>query len=393
LLNGGVVAGIAKDVALDPRRLRAALEREGVDTAFVTTALFNQLVAEDPSLFSSLDSVLVGGEALDPSMVRRCLGAEPPARLLNAYGPTECTTFSTWHLVDAVPEGATSIPIGRPIANTKAHVLDAAMNPVPVGVPGEIHVGGPGLATGYLDRPELTKERFVPDPFSDDASARLYKTGDAGRYLPSGDLEFLARMDSQVKIRGFRVELGEIEAALAEHPGVAEAAVSVWETGGDRRLVAYFSGDGVSAGDLRRFVAERVPFYMVPADYVELDALPLNANGKVDRRALPAPDPAGAATAEEPVAPRTETERRLASIWEALLGKGRVGIHDGFFELGGHSLLATQMVSRIRDAFGVELELRAVFEAPTIARLAPRVEAAPEAASASVPELKALPRR
>jgi acyl-coenzyme A synthetase/AMP-(fatty) acid ligase/acyl carrier protein len=391
LLNGGVLAGIEKDVVLDARRCRDALEARHADTAFVTTALFNQLVAEDPSLFSTMDSVLVGGETLDPSTVRRCLAADPPARLLNAYGPTESTTFATHHRIEAVPEGATSIPIGRPIANTKVHVLDQSMNPVPVGVPGEIHVGGPGLATGYLARPELTKERFVPDPFSTDPGARLYKTGDLGRYLPSGDVEFLARIDSQVKIRGFRVELGEVEAALAEHPRVREAVVTVVRTAGDKRLVAYVVG-GVALGELRRFVSERVPYYMVPSDYVELDALPLNANGKVDRRALPAPDPARRGPAGEHVAPRSETERKLAAIWEGLLGVTEAGVHDGFFELGGHSLLATQMVSRIRDTFGVEVELRAVFEAPTIARLAPRVEAAPSGAARAVPELKALPR-
>ncbi|HEX2195452.1 MAG TPA: amino acid adenylation domain-containing protein, partial [Actinomycetota bacterium] len=393
LLNGGVVAGIEKDVVLDARAFRGALEAAAVDTAFLTTALFNQLVAEDPSLFSSLDAVLVGGEALDPSTIRRCLAADPPRQLMNVYGPTESTTFATHHRIEAVPEGATSIPIGRPIANTKVHVLDPAMNPVPVGVPGEIHIGGPGLAVGYLARPQLTKERFVPDPFSSDAGARLYKTGDLGRYLPSGDVEFLARLDSQVKIRGFRVELGEIEAALAEHPAVSEAVVTAFEAGpNDKRLVAYVAGAGDPA-ELRRFVSERVPYYMVPSDFVTLEALPLNANGKVDRRALPAPDPSRRSGREESVAPRSETEEKLAAIWADLLGRTPIGVHDGFFELGGHSLLATQMVSRIRDSFGVEVELRAVFEAPTIARLAPLVEAAAPVQESSVPELKALPRQ
>ncbi|MDQ3981472.1 MAG: non-ribosomal peptide synthetase, partial [Actinomycetota bacterium] len=392
LLNGGLVAGIEKDVALDAPRLRPALERSGVDTAFLTTALFNQLVAEDSSLFSSLETVMTGGESHDPSMIRRCLAADPPRQLLNVYGPTETTTFATYYRIERVPEGATSIPIGRPIANTKVHVLDPAMNPVPVGVPGEIHIGGPGLATGYLDRPELTKERFVPDPFSAGEGERLYKTGDLGRYLPSGDVEFLGRIDSQVKVRGFRVELGEVEAVLAEHPAVSETVVTVTGAAGDKRLVAYVVG-GVPVAELRRFVSERVPYYMVPSAYVALDALPLNANGKVDRRALPAPDGGASGALEDRVAPRNPTEEKLASIWEELLGGGPVGIHDGFFELGGHSLLATQMVSRIRDAFAVELELRAVFEAPTIARLAPRVDAAPASGAGSAPELRALPRR
>jgi amino acid adenylation domain-containing protein len=395
LLNGGVVAGIAKEVVLDARRLRGALDADGVDTMFLTTALFNGLVAEDPALFRGMDTVMFGGEAADAQLVRRCLEGEPPGRLLHVYGPTEATTFATWHHVERVPADATTVPIGRPIANTKVHVLDPALNPVPVGVPGEIHIGGPGLATGYLNRPELTKEPFVPDPFSDDPGALLYRTGDLARYLPSGEIEFLARIDSQVKIRGFRVELGEIESVLAEHPAVAEAVVTaIGVAPTDKRLVAYVV-DPEAALDLaalRRFLSERVPVYMVPSDFVRLEALPLNANGKVDRRALPAPDPARLGPAEDRVEPRNATEERLARIWAELLGARPLGVHDGFFEIGGHSLLATQMVSRIRDAFGVELELRAVFEAPTIARLAPLVEAAPRADTGSVPQLRALPR-
>jgi amino acid adenylation domain-containing protein len=396
LLNGGVVAGIGKDVVLDARRLRAALERHSVDTMFLTTALFNQLVSDDPSLFDGMDAVLFGGEAVDPCIVRKCLDAGPPKDLLHVYGPTESTTFATWHRVEDVPEGAPSVPIGRPIANTKVHVLDAALNPVPVGVTGEIYIGGPGLATGYLNRPELTKERFVPDPLSDDPRALLYKTGDLARYLPSGDVEFLARIDSQVKIRGFRVELGEIETVLAGHHAVTEAVVTSTEVApNDKRLVAYVVvPDGhASIAELRRYVSERVPFYMVPADFVQLDALPLNANGKIDRRALPAPDPSRGGPDDDHVPPRDATETKLAAIWAELLGDRPMGVHDSFFELGGHSLLATQMVSRVRDAFSVELELRAVFEAPTIARLAPLVDAAPPADAGSVPELRALPRR
>ncbi|MDQ3913983.1 MAG: amino acid adenylation domain-containing protein [Actinomycetota bacterium] len=394
LLNGGLVAGIPKDVLLDAARLRPVLRRWPGAVVFLTTALFNQLVADDPALFAGLDAVLTGGEAVDPASLRRCLETAPPKDLVHVYGPTETTTFATWHRVEEVPEGAATVPIGRPIANTVVHILDAALNPVPVGVPGEIYIGGPGLATGYLNRPELTKERFVPDPLSGNSSALLYKTGDLARYLPSGDVEFLGRIDSQVKIRGFRVELGEIEATLAEHDAVSEAVVDVFETApNDKRLVAYLtaSGGGVPVPELRRFLSERIPFYMVPGEFVVLDALPLNANGKIDRRALPAPDLARHADAREHVAPRGETERKLASIWEELLGRAP-GVHDNFFELGGHSLMATQLVSRVRDAFSVELELRAVFEAPTIARLAPRVDAAVPA-PADVPQLRPLPRR
>jgi amino acid adenylation domain-containing protein len=393
LLNGGRIEGIPKDVLLEARRLRPALEGSPGAVAFFTTALFNQLVAEDPALFAGMEAVLVGGETVDPAVFRRCLRAGPPRDLLHVYGPTETTTFATWHRVDEVPEGAATIPIGRPIANTVVHILDPALNPVPVGVPGEIYIGGPGLALGYLNRPELTKERFVPDPLSDDPHALLYRTGDLARYLPSGEIDFLGRIDSQVKIRGFRVELGEIEATLAEHDAVSEAVVTVYEATADKRLVAYVTAPGgnVSVPELRRFLSERIPFYMVPSDFVVLAALPLNANGKIDRRALPAPDLARSPDERDHVAPRTETERRLAAIYESLLGR-RPGVHEGFFELGGHSLLATQLVSRVRDEFSVELELRAVFEAPTIARLAPRVEAAAPAAS-DVPQLRALPRR
>ncbi|MDQ4025597.1 MAG: phosphopantetheine-binding protein, partial [Actinomycetota bacterium] len=232
-------------------------------------------------------------------------------------------------------------------------------------------------------------------PLSGEPNELLYRTGDLARYLPSGEIDFLGRIDSQVKIRGFRVELGEIEATLAEHDGISEAVVTVYEPAHqhDKRLVAYVTAPdaNVAVPELRRFLSERIPFYMVPSDFVVLDALPLNPNGKIDRRALPPPDLSGSPGAGDHVAPRTETERKLAVIYETLLGR-RPGVHDGFFELGGHSLLATQLVSRVRDEFSVEIELRAVFEAPTIARLAPIVEAAAPVET-GVPQLRALPRR
>ncbi|MDQ3958469.1 MAG: amino acid adenylation domain-containing protein, partial [Actinomycetota bacterium] len=376
LLNGGRLVGIPKDVLLDARRLRAALERHDVGVMFVTTALFNQLVAEDPSLFSVLDTLLFGGEAVDPGMVRRCVEEGPPRELLHVYGPTESTTFTTWHRVESVPDGSATIPIGRPLANTRVHILDPAMNPVPAGVTGEIHIGGAGLATGYLNRPELTKERFVPDPLSGGPSALLYRTGDLARYLPSGEIEFLGRIDSQVKIRGFRVELGEIETVMAEHPAVAEAVVTVASgTGGDRRLIGYVvaGADGFDLAELRRFLTERIPFYMVPSDFVRLDAFPLNANGKIDRRALPAPEAAQPVPEVSAVAPRTAAEATMAQIWAEVLRRESIGVHENFFALGGDSIVSLRLASRVRRGFGVDGSPRELFEAPTVGALAERL--------------------
>ncbi len=259
-------------------------------------------------------------------------------------------------------------------------MLGPRFEPAPTGVAGELYVGGAGLARGYLNRPELTAEKFVPDPFSKEPGARLYRTGDIVRYRPDGNLEYLGRADEQVKVRGFRIELGEIESALAAHPGVREAAVLAREDKpGEKRLTAYFVAESAAnapgVGELRAHLSERLPDYMVPHDFVMLESLPLTPNGKVDRRALPAPDQARPLPGHPFVEPRDETERALAEIWQEVLGVERVGADDNFFELGGHSLLATQVVSRVRKAFNVELPLRSLFfEAPTVSRLARVVE-------------------
>jgi len=275
------------------------------------------------------------------------------------------------------PEGAFdgTIPIGRPIANTRIYLLDGLMQPVPVGVAGELWIGGAGVARGYLNRPELTAERFVASPFV--AGDRLYRTGDLGRYLADGNIEFLGRNDFQVKIRGYRIELGEIEAKLASHPGVREAVVAAREgPDGDRRLAAYYVADDgaeVSAEGLRAHLSAGLPEHMVPAAYVRLEALPLTPNGKLDRGALPAPD--GEAYAQRAYeAPQGAVEAALAQIWSDLLGVERVGRRDNFFELGGHSLLATRIVNRLREAFQVALRLETLFESPTVARLAVAIE-------------------
>jgi acyl carrier protein len=278
-------------------------------------------------------------------------------------------------------DGLREVPIGRPIAGARAYVLDARLEPAPVGVPGELCVAGAGVARGYLGRPDLTAERFLPDAFAAAAGApgaRLYRTGDLVRWLPSGQLEFLGRTDRQVKIRGFRVELGEIEAALAEHPAVREAAVLAREDQpGERRLVAYVaphSKGEAAAGELRAFLELRLPAHLVPAAFVTLAALPLNASGKVDRQALPAPDASRPALAAAYVAPATPAEEGVAAIWCEVLGLERVGAHDDFYELGGHSLLLPQVMHRLRRDFQVEVPLRTLAEETTVARLALTVE-------------------
>ncbi len=373
LLNGAALVLVPREVALAPMRLAALLRDREVTTMFLTTALFNLMVREAPGAFATLRDVLFGGEAVDPAIVRACLAAGPPARLLHVYGPTESTTFSTWHRVTAVDEGDT-VPIGQPLANTTVHVVDRRLRPVPVGVPGELTIGGDGLAHGYLHRPELTAERFVPDPFaSEGAGSRLYRTGDLVRRRPGGDIEFLGRLDTQVKVRGFRIELGEIEGALAAHPAVRAAVVLAREDApGDRRLVAYVVGnemeEKLDVAALRAFLERRLPAYMVPSAFVELAALPLNPNGKVDRRALPAPEAPG--SGEEYVAPRTDLEREVAAVWAEVLGVERIGLNDNFWHLGGHSLLATKVLSRLHAALGVDLPVATIFNAPTLAAFA-----------------------
>ncbi len=396
LLNGGCVVGIERETALDPRELAETLRREGVTAAFLTATLFNQTVREAPDAFGPLTHLLVGGEALDAPSLRACLEGGPPRRLVNGYGPTENTVFSSWHLVDRVEASARTVPIGRPVAGSTAYVLDGEMEPVPLLWPGELCVGGWGVARGYLGRPELTAERFAPDPFAGEAGsgARLYRTGDRARWNVRGEVEFLGRMDGQVKVRGFRIEPGEVEAALAAHPGVREAAVVVRGEGGERRLVGYVTaeeGDAVAPAALRAWLAGRLPEYMVPAAVAVLEAMPLTPGGKLDRRALPEVDAGAGAGAH--VAPRTQTEQVLAAVWAEVLGVERVGAADDFFALGGHSLLATRAASRIREAFGAEVPLRALFEAPVLADLALRVDdALREGAGVRVPPVVPAPR-
>ncbi|HEX6900060.1 MAG TPA: condensation domain-containing protein, partial [Thermoanaerobaculia bacterium] len=311
----------------------------------------------------SVKTVNLGGEPLRGVLARGVHALGTVERLLNLYGPSEDTTFSTVAEVGAEGEPT----IGRILTNGYGYVVDRNFHLMPVGVPGELYLGGAGVSRGYLGRPDLTAERYVPDPFSTVPGARLYKTGDLIRWRADGELEYLGRLDHQVKVRGFRVELGEIEAALLAHRQVQDAAVLALGEGGDRRLAAYVVGD---ASELRGYLKEKLPEYMVPSTFVTLDALPLTPNGKIDRRALARIEPDRAAEAEGFVAPRTPTEERLAAIWGEILGLEKVGVQDDFFDLGGHSLLATQLVSRVRESFGVELPLRRLFEVSTVESLA-----------------------
>ena len=373
LINGGSVVVVDQATLLDPQRFKRWLEDHAISVLWLTAGLFHQYADALAQPFARLRILITGGDVVDPRVAARVLERSPPQRLLNGYGPTETTTFAATCQIREVAASATSIPIGRPISNARIYILDRHCEPVPIGAAGEIHIGGAGVARGYLNRPELTAERFIASPFVD--GDRLYRTGDLGRYRRDGTIEFLGRNDFQVKIRGFRIEPGEIEARLAEHPGVREAVVLAREDApGDKRLVAYTTTrpDAAPPGAeaLRAHLAASLPEYMVPAAYVALDALPLTANGKLDRQALPAPDSSAfAARGYEP--PVGETEERLALIWAEVLKLERVGRRDNFFELGGHSLLAIRLLFENRRAiFNTNLPLASVFRPPTIAALA-----------------------
>jgi len=338
---------------------------------------------------ASVSVVNLAGEALSPRLAQDVYGLMQVESLYNLYGPSEDTTYSTWELVERTEQA--NVPIGRPVSNTRVYVVDEGLQIVPVGVSGELLLGGEGLARGYLKRAELTAERFIPDPFSGQPGEQLYRTGDLCRYKVDGRLEYLGRLDHQVKVRGYRVELGEIETVLRAHEKVSEAVVIAREENGEKRLVVYVVGAAETA-ELRRYLQQRLPEYMIPSSWMKLDTLPLTTNGKVDRRALPTP---GATTGLEDedayVAPRTPTEAGLSSIWSEILKIDRIGIHDNFFALGGHSLLATQVIARLRSVYNVNVPLRRLFESPTVAGLAVAVvqEQASEVAEDEMDQLVA----
>ena len=368
--------------------LGETLGRYQVTTLWLTASLFNVLIDEAPQILGGVRQLLTGGEALSPSHVRAALKCLPEVQLVNGYGPTESTTFTCCYRIPKLSDEArASIPIGRPIGNTRVYVLDRSLGPVPVGVTGELCITGDGLARGYLNRPELTAEKFLPDPFSAVPGARLYRTGDRARYLPDGNIEFLGRLDDQVKIRGFRIELGEIERVLAEHPAVCQAVVLARaDTPGDQRLVAYVVPADAALTDsepLRAFLRERLPDYLRPATYVLLADLPLTPNGKLDRKALPAPQYGREDLGSTFVPPRNSLEALIAEVWGEVLQIERVGVHDNFFDLGGHSLLAAQVLARLIKILKVELPLRAFFENPTVSALAAAAQSSLGAAEAS----------
>jgi len=384
LINGAQLAILSTNITISPHDLALELRQQHITILFLTTALFQQIARILPEAFNSLRCLLFGGETVDIRCVKKVINHRQTTKLIHVYGPTENTTFSAYYEVQDVPETATSLPIGRPLANTQIYLLDAELQPVAIGVAGQLYLGGDGLARGYLNRPDLTAAAFIPNHFNNKPGSHLYKTGDLARYRVDGNIEFLGRLDNQVKIRGYRIELGEIEAALCQHPQVSEAAVIVREDiPSDKHLAAYVIPDGINkkseilnlkSSELRQFLKEKLPGYMVPATYTVLESLPLTPNGKVDRLVLPQIDTDSEDLTENCVEPRNELEEVLGKIWAKVLGKQQVSIYDNFFELGGHSLLATQLVSRIRDALQVELPVSNLFEAPTVASLAKYIE-------------------
>ncbi|HVR99977.1 MAG TPA: non-ribosomal peptide synthase/polyketide synthase [Thermoanaerobaculia bacterium] len=377
LLNGARLV-IAPPGEVDLEALGAILRRHGVTTLWLTAGLFHLIVMERLDDLRGVRQLLAGGDVLSVPHVRRFLAGLPDSRLINGYGPTEGTTFTCAYPIPASEDFGATVPIGRPIHGTTAYVLDPDLLPVPLGAAGELCIGGDGLARDYLNRPELTASRFIPDPLGGETGGRLYRTGDLVRHLTDGRIEFLGRIDQQLKIRGFRVEPGEIEAELARHPGLREVVVTARESASGKRLVAYFVAERegtVTPSDLLASARLSLPDYMVPAAFVELSELPLNRNGKVDRRALPEPDAAGKETAPAS-RPRDFLEEQLAAIWSQVLRVDQVGLDDDFFSLGGDSILSIQIVARASQA-GIRITARQIFESLTVAELAAVAETAP----------------
>jgi amino acid adenylation domain-containing protein len=380
LLNGARLVVVPAHFALDMPAFARLLREHRVTVLWMSVGLLNQYIDSVPSMFRALRCVITGGDIVGPTLVRRMLRESPPQMLLNAYGPTECTTFSTTFRIDSLDENAANTPIGRPIANAQIYILNEHLQPVPIGVTGELYIAGAGVATGYLNRQELTAQRFVADPYGGQGS-RLYRTGDLGRWREDGAIEFMGRVDHQVKIRGFRVELGEIEVRLAQHGLVRDAVVVARsDLGIQKKLVAYVAANvalsevpASAAADLREYLANTLPEYMVPGAVVFLEHLPLTSNGKIDRRALPAPTTM-MAEHRDYTAPANATESMLARMWAELLQLDRVGREDNFFELGGHSLVATQVITRIRASFDVEVPIKALFDYPTLAQFSKQVD-------------------
>ena len=373
LLNGGRLVILPSEVVLSPQRFASAIRKNEITCMFLTASFFNVMAASVPDAFGTMRTLVVGGDAVDPGAARKILETAPPERLVNGYGPTECTTFSVCHRIEQVKQEDKSIPIGYPIANSEAYILDEDLRIVANTVPGDLYLGGDGLARGYLNRPDLTTERFIPHPFSNEPGARLYKTGDRARYLnDNGLIDFLGRKDHQVKFRGFRIELGEIEVALRNYAGVIDAVVVVRQSSAeDKQLVAYVSGFSEKLFNeslLREHLRQTLPGYMIPAHIVVLAALPLNRVGKVDREALPAPSERTANNITS--TPMNVLEKRIAEIWRSILNLDQVGAEDNFFDLGGSSLTLALVENRLRTLTNYPFSITDLFRYPTIRALA-----------------------
>jgi len=386
LLQGVPSIIIPEQVVRDSRLLIQALAKDRVTRIVLVPSLLRAILETSTNLQTRLPKLRLwssSGEPLRIETMERFRKLLPQSTLLNLYGSSEVSADVTF-AVACNPISGNRSSIGRPISNTQIYLLDSLLQPVPIGVPGEVYVGGKGLARGYLNRPELTTRRFIPSPFNHDEGSSLYRTGDLARYMPDGNIEFLGRADNQVKIRGYRIEPAEVEAALDQHPAVYESVVVAWNDGEPRRgsldsskrLIAYIvaSVPNPSPHELRNFLMKRLPDYMVPSVFIALDHLPLTPNGKVNRQALPPPEGAKPALDQSLIEPRTEIEALVAKVWRNVLKIERLGIHDNFFELGGHSLLGSQVVARLRDVFCRQIPLRALFEAPTVAQFALKIE-------------------
>ena len=391
LLNGGELIGFDRDTILSPGRLATALRERRIDTMVMATPLFNQLAADDPSTFATVSQVLVGGDVMAVSQANS-VAVLPGCTVINGYGPAECTTLATAHRVTPMPAGQLKVPIGRPISNTTCYVLDDELRPQPAGVPGELYIGGDGVARGYLGRPDLTAERFLRDPFAAEPGRRMYATGDVVCELPDGSLDFLGRADFQVKIRGFRVEMNEVDAALLQHSEVREAVtVADADTeSGDKRLVSYFvrtGEDSPETGDLMAFLRDRLPEYMVPSRLIRLPELPKNANMKIDRERLPSPaiSSAPADDVSRPAGPDV-LEDEIAAIVGRLLDVPSFGHEENFFDSGGQSMLAIRLLTQVGRRFGVNMTLAEFFEDSTVRGIAHYIRERTGASAEPVPD-------
>ncbi|MCP6762148.1 MAG: amino acid adenylation domain-containing protein [Fischerella sp. CENA71] len=400
LLVGGRVEIVCTEIAGDPAQLLSLVQRQQISILEIVPSLLRMILQHIKlngvagTELSCLRWLLLTGETLPPQLCRQWFEHYPQIPMMNAYGPTECSDDVTHHPIYVPPQKeVVNLPIGRPVSNTQLYILDSQLQPVPIGVTGELYVGGLGVGRGYLYNSILTEKAFIKNPFTKEAGARLYKTGDKARYLSDGNIEFLGRIDYQVKIRGFRIELGEIEVVLAQHPQVREVVVvAKEEQSGNQYLVAYVvPNQEITTTELRDFLKQKLPEYMIPTAFVLLKSMPLTSNGKVDRHALPAPEFQLCLNANF-VAPHTPTQEILAKLWAEVLNLKQIGIYDNFFEMGGNSLLATQVISRLRSLFGVELPLRRLFETPTVGELSELIRACNCAIELQIPKIAPVPR-